>query len=411
MVDKALTIQDDHKLVDNPAGYGDRNDIFTLAERIGKVMSITCADGRTRRPPTPKESALIANYSMSVGANCFRNEVHVWEDENGQLVMCDDYKLLVRWANTQMPFTDDYRVLSDEEKDYENINRGDLAVECFVLRRDHQDLFREMMLAFIRDGLRATEAKWEAYKIAASRSIGVVSYNEMYGKDNRGGAYLKTKKIPKGWGTFVKRARTRALRAAVRISHRTPSPQEIYQTGLQIGRTQTQADDWQGVEVYKTEGERIEAAKIEAWNREREQADAEKTPEERRGQFEANVNAMRGPEDEPGIGDEPEEGDYTDLPAGDPDFTPIDESGEWNEGLAALGDEPEADTIIYDGPQTPREFFAIVNEERQRLKMKPFGELKDLSSFLKSRDLTDGGAWPKEQRTWGMAYQATITDD
>jgi hypothetical protein len=230
----------------------------------------------------------------------------------------------------------------------------------------------------------------------ATRGVGEFKANEKFAVTGK----------PRSW-----RAETRALRAALRVSHRRPSPLELAQLAWKVNETSTQADDWQGVDVYKTNEERERAAELSAWNRETGERFDDLPLEEKRQKFAANVQAMRGPDDEIDLSEPVEDGEFSEdveseFPIDDPDFPVDPDTGEWDEQLASAGDVEQPETIVYDGPTSPREFTALVNEERARQKMKPFEELKDLSAFLKTRDLTGGKAWPSSPETWGKAWQA-----
>lgn len=238
---------------------------------------------------TDNQAIAVAKYSRLTRANSFRGEIWGYRDKNGNLVLVDGYKLLVRWAKKISDYSDKYEPLAKGE---EGLLDGDIGYRCYILRYD-----RKSELSFY---IQAGASFTEAYNLVATQAVGVVPKKEA------------TYDPPKGW-TWDQVARKRALKNALNLAYPMPSVDELMSDSWQVGDTETIEADWSESESYRTSGEKERAAQLNAWNRESQEHWDAMTEGEQATKVESNVDAMRGtngddddplelsPEDDPGI--------------------------------------------------------------------------------------------------------------
>jgi hypothetical protein len=169
----------------------------------------------------------LGQYALVMDANPYRGEVYPMVS-NGKFQLVEGYKLLVRWAKRQCPYTEKYEPIHD-------IPDGAIGYRCYILRDDA----RPVLMELVRAG-----APWkEAFDIAATSAVGVVDPGE------------KTRQPPKGW-TWDQVARKRALKNTINQAYGMPSPREIAQETWQINGVDTVAADWQDTTPQMTQPER-----------------------------------------------------------------------------------------------------------------------------------------------------------
>ena len=221
--------------------YGSRQDIDVLARRIRALLP-----GGNKL--SLEHARAFAQYSILIDANPWRGEIYAWTDKRGDLIIDDGYKILVRWAKRQCPYSEKI-----EPMDAAELGEGDIGYRCWILRQDAQPLLQQM----IQGG-----APWrEAFEIAATCAVGVVTERDRTQRDGR------PKPPPVGW-TWDQVTRKRALKNALNLSHGAPSPREIARESWTVGDVETRPQDWADVTPAMTTTERENLAQLSAQTRE-----------------------------------------------------------------------------------------------------------------------------------------------
>jgi len=204
----------------------------------------------------------LAQYSMLVGANPFRGDVYAIVDENQpeRFELVDGYKLLVRDALNTCGFTPHYEPIAEGDPEY---LEGAVGFRCYVLRNDNPH-FATLVNAGVQ--------YMEALRFCAPSAVGIVRPNEM--KTHSG----REINPPKGW-SWQERARTRALKNALRKAYASPSPEARRESAWTVGATETVPSDWYDCEPGMTTEEKEALAKVNAQSRNRQptQEDPETT--------------------------------------------------------------------------------------------------------------------------------------
>jgi hypothetical protein len=269
--------------------YGQPDDLAVMKKRVCSLLTITTKDHMLRHP-TEAEAALIVQFAFSIGANPFR-DIHVWEGKDGKLEMTDDYTLRVRWAEKEMPFTPHYLHLTDEEKTAKGLNPKDEACYCYVLRRDHNETYTEIYKATLTALLEADipareaikEAKKEALSAVSTPCLGIFKASELF----------KVKGRDRKW-----RAEVRALRGALSVSHRRPSPAELVKEIWEAAGTPATIEDWLNIPPDIPEHQREEHVKLQTETRKAHEQWEQMSPEEREAAHQERVILMRGEKEE-----------------------------------------------------------------------------------------------------------------
>lgn len=231
--------------------YGARKDVAALSRRL-QAMHPDAKEAATARA--------LAQYAIALDANPFRGEVYAFTSR-GKLVLVDGYKLLVRWAKRQMPYSERYeRLAADELPD-----TGAIGYRCWILRDDAR--------ATLHDLVQAGATFAEAFDIAATSAIGVVSKAD---RTNRNGQPTDP---PKGW-TWDQVARKRALKNGLNLSHGAPSPREIARNSWTVDDVVTIPADWHECTAQMSTYERERLAKLHAHERRRQAEPDDRTPEQ-----------------------------------------------------------------------------------------------------------------------------------
>ena len=351
--------------------YGSREELTHLAGVIRTIVpdgdKFTVADAMT--------TALAAVHS---DANLARGDMYAYIDHRtGKLVTVDGYKLLVREAKLQEDYREIFFELTAQERDENNVEAEDIAVWVYVLRDSkYQAYLEEMRFYKAEFDVSLSEARQESLKTNAQRGLGLVKKSEMWSK-----RYNKPIPPPKTM-TWPEVAIKRGVKHAIRRAYRLPSPSEIMARRMNVDGTQTEPEDWANAEQYKTEGERRQAAKVNAWHREHQEQFNRLSPEERQAEFEHNVSVMRGDDD---------------------DYDPV-EDAEYREMEAQAQPEPEHPPAPEQPPEpSPEPSAPAQSEPPNGKKMLTVSELAD-RALAKVNEQTDGyydnihhlkGAWKK----------------
>lgn len=257
----------------------------------------------------PNQAMALAKVAQLTDANPFRGEIYGYQGRGGQLAIVEGYKLLIRWAERISPYNDTYDLIAAGEN---GVKPGDIGYRCWIFRTDQ----REQLKFYIELGASFQEA----WQMVAKAAVGVVTKSEMGSP------------APQGW-TWDEVARKRALKNALNRAYGMPSIRELAEETWKVGQTETKAEDWETAEIYKTKAEQEHAAQVNAWHREA-QTNPSLTPD----QVKAATAAMRNNGDDDPLDLSPEEGEFTDLPAGDPDF-PAGNPGQWMPTLQEFKDQ------------------------------------------------------------------------
>lgn len=236
---------------------------------------------------TDNQAAALGFYGKATDANAMRGEVYGYSDGHGGFKIIDGYKLLVRWAKEQCDYDEEYYILTAEEKKEQRIDQKALAYRCEILRHD-----KYKSVKFYMDiGKTYTEAMAKAITSA----VGIVDEKELKGSP------------PKTW-SWAQVSKKRALRTALNFAYAMPSISELARKYLDVDGTQTEPEDWEGVEIYDTGGEQRQAAKVNAWGREAEEKREAMDPEDLAAESQRNIDLMRGTieDDETALGEEPD---------------------------------------------------------------------------------------------------------
>lgn len=212
--------------------YQDRMQVAALGKRIKQMV-----------PGAEKLSDIHAmawaQYCLLTDTNPFRGESYAWEDDEGKLHIDDGYKVLVRWARRQCPYSETFEPL-------DGIAAGDIGYRCYILRKDLQDTLR----LFVSLGATFDEA----YKKVATSAVGVVTHSEMH--------YPKSgnlKPAPRGW-TWDQVARKRALKNTLNLAYGMPSPRELASESWLVGDVKTEPEDWENSHYVRSTEQEVEAA-------------------------------------------------------------------------------------------------------------------------------------------------------
>ena len=357
--------------------YGSREEMAHLANVIKAIVP----DGDQFSMSDAITTAMAAVHS---DANLARGDIYAYKgkpDRNGKsnLVLVDGYKLLVREAKRQEDYREFQFDLTDDERKANNVEDGDIAVWVYILRDSKYQAYLEEMKFYKQEfGAGLREARIESLNSNAQRALGIVKASEMWSKK------WKRAIDPPKTMSWPEVAIKRGVKHAIRRAYRLPSPSEIMARRANVDGTQTEPEDWANAEQYKTEGERRQAAKVNAWHREHQEQFNQLSPEEQQAKFEHNVSVMRGDDD---------------------DFDPV-EDAEYQELKAQVQPELEQPPAPEQPPEPEPEQPAPTQPEQPNgngKKMVTVSELAD-RALAKVNAQTDGyydnihhlkGAWEK----------------
>lgn len=236
---------------------------------------------------TDNQAISIGNYAALTKANPFRGEVYGYQGKDGQLILVDGYKLLIRWAKS----------ISDYDEDYgdrlppgvEGIKEGDIGYRLTIMRHDRKKGIREYV------DLGATFQ--EAYSLMANQAVGIVT------------AYETRNAPPKGW-SWDEVARKRALKNVLNRAYPMPSIEDLARLNWEVNGTETLPEDWVEPGFYKTTEEAERHAELAAQERERIVNVAAMDDDERRAynqRIREATNIMRNNGDDDPLDLSPEE--------------------------------------------------------------------------------------------------------
>jgi hypothetical protein len=200
--------------------YRSRQQIAVMGKRIKALLP-------GGEELTDNQAMALGQYALVMDANPYRGEVYPMVS-GGKFQLVEGYKLLVRWAKRQCPYTEKYEPIT-------GIPEGAIGYRCYILRDDARPVLTEL----VRAG-----APWkDAFDIAATSAVGVVDPGE------------KTRQPPKTW-TWDQVARKRALKNAINQAYGMPSPREIAQETWQVNGVDTEPGDWQDTTPQMSQADR-----------------------------------------------------------------------------------------------------------------------------------------------------------
>ena len=220
--------------------WGSREDVSALARRLRQLLP----GGEKLKPD---EALTLAQYAMATDSNPYRGEVYAYSDSHG-FHLVDGYKLLVRWAKREEDYSEIYRQIAADDPE---LPEGAIGFRCYVLRASARPFMQDLM----RGGMSADDA----LELAATSAVGVVTKAD---RTTRQGGEVPP---PTGWN-WQQKARTRALKAALRLAYGAPSPREIARMAREDG---LEASDWHDVTDEMSADEARALAEMTARERER----------------------------------------------------------------------------------------------------------------------------------------------
>lgn len=263
-----------------PQEWGEDGQIVALGKRLKFLLPGGSAmqDGHVQS---------LAQYSKLLDANPFRGEVYGYTNFKGELQLVEGYKLLVRWAKRQCPYTTKEVKLDAEAKKAAGLTEADISYDVFILRDDQRGQIKE----FVEIGASFAEA----YELVAFKGSGTVLHKETIKQHGqKAGEPIDP---PTGW-TWDDVAKKRALKNALNQSHGMPSPKEIAEESWMVGDTETEMSDWlkvsDGVPPYLAEKE----ARLIAQARMAKLEYDGLSPEKKEERFKNDVDMMRGNKEE-----------------------------------------------------------------------------------------------------------------
>ena len=257
-----------------PLYMGEAKGILALADRLMRTHPSVKEYNMNQ-----EECLAMAQYFTVNDANPWRGDIYVYRDKRGKIVYVDSYKILARWAKDDCPYDHKFEALEPNGDERHRIR-------CWILRDDRKQAMRE----YVDLG-----APWnEAYELVAVYADGVVRTAETEGRN----------KPPTGW-TWEQRARTRAYKAAMRLSHGAPTPRQLYESAMTVNGTRTLKEDWENDAEELTPHEIERLAELKAQTREYVGAWEQLTGDEQQAKLKENTDLLRGEEGFEGFGDEP----------------------------------------------------------------------------------------------------------
>jgi len=259
--------QQDFERVDNPANYGERNELMTLAGRYQTTLP-SCSGFSIN------DCYMLAQIAYKMGLNPYFGEVYAFKNTTSQKIGNEwvktdkmqivlGYKALVRWCKRVSDYDATYHVFSKDEIEAEGAENGSIVARCDVIRHDSRE--RMQFLVNMRLPVR------EAMQQVTTSSIGVVTRDDMFKRDGSPVA------PPKGW-TWLKTAKKRALKNALMLAYSLPSLDELDSGVFNIGYDAYDEDFEDPFEAQENAAKQIEVM----------------TKEERLEKRHERINMLRG---------------------------------------------------------------------------------------------------------------------
>ncbi len=306
------------QIQDDPGyGLGSRQNIHTIAGRLvehykGKINGGWNSDKNefvsayNQGDLRPSDALYATQYSISRGLNPF-GDVHLWYYHE-KLTLTPHWRILKGWAELIAPFgTKSFR-MTDDEREQHNLALGDLGVIAYNILDSAHQFYQKMTLAFLEEGLTASEARRKAAaSTAKGTGVGIVLAAEM---KNRNGKIAPPKGRSWDW-----RCGIRAFRDAVGKSHGDPPPAQIKAFAQGHGIGITSADMPALAEPIMSELKPPEQRRYLELNADLRKAETRReamTPDELAAQSQRHINLMRGSEDDCALGEEPEREEISD---------------------------------------------------------------------------------------------------
>lgn len=375
-----LKYGDEIKLVADPApdaGMLERNARYTVATRVMQFYKGKVA-GKKGDEPTSKswdkgnltlnEALFVVDYAMSRGLNPF-GDIHIWYYKG--LMVTEHYRILVGWSQLRKPYSVTFKPIeSNAERMRNGMKAGDIGATAIVIKDSDRPAwtaaFSAVLAAMGQSGnLDLDSARSQVDSIFATQAVGIVTADEM--QDRNG----ESKAIDvKGW-SWMQRAETRALRNALGRSHGTPTPVEIKSYAAKLNPNATMERLASPAFDPNLGEQNLQLSAIAHQEKIQNDPDLAKKAK-------ANINLMRGDEDEDGIGD-----DYESAPKAEKEAV---EDGEF----------------VYD-ILTPNQLLEWANDNSPT----PFKNKSELARAIKTQ-LGNKWTFPKtpDQKAWQKAQHA-----
>ena len=202
--------------------WGSREKVREIAARLKKFVPGT-------KNMNDAEIMAYAQLVHMTGLNPCSGEIYGWDsrgDGSGELITKVYYGIMVRWAQSQEPFSTRFTTTIDPETE-------DIASVCHLLRQSDRPLLKDLL---------ANNVDYhEALDWATTQGIGVISKSERWST-----RYKKWIDPPKG-RTWAWKAEKRALEDAITRAYGEPSTKELAQQTWIVQDTLTIPTDWEDV--------------------------------------------------------------------------------------------------------------------------------------------------------------------
>lgn len=262
---KSLVAQGDQAI----SAWGDRQTVIDTAMRIKAMLP----DGDKLSVP---QALATGQYAVATGLNPFRGEFYPVVDNKGNFRLVDGYKALTRWAEEECKYDVTYR---DEP-----LGPGELYnIKAIIMRHDR----REQLDYYLERGADFQTA----FDLVTTSAVGVVMEKETRWSDG------KPKDPPKGW-TWEQRAKIRALKNALNLSHGMPTIAELAKASWIVEGIETKPEDWEGTDELGTRAEQERLAELKARGRMNREDWEGLTEDEQRVKAKRNSAVLYGDHDE-----------------------------------------------------------------------------------------------------------------
>lgn len=219
--------------------WGSREEVKEIAARLKRFVPGT-------KNMNDDEIMAYAQLVHMTGLNPCSGELHGWDSKGGGrgiLITKLGYGILVRWAQSQEPFTTRFTTKLNTETE-------DITARCQLLRRSDRQLLKQLL---------ANDAPYrEALDWATTEGIGIITKAERWSKK-----YKKWIDPPKS-KSWEWKAEKRALEDAIRRAYGTPSTQELARQTWIVAGIATTPEDWKDVTPEMLPSERAATARHSA---------------------------------------------------------------------------------------------------------------------------------------------------
>ena len=317
--------------------WGSREKVREIAARLKKFVPGT-------KNMNDAEIMAYAQLVHMTGLNPCSGEIYGWDsrgDGSGELITKVYYGIMVRWAQSQEPFSTRFTTTIDPETE-------DIASVCHLLRQSDRPLLKDLL---------ANNVDYhEALDWATTQGIGVISKSERWST-----RYKKWIDPPKG-RTWAWKAEKRALEDAITRAYGEPSTKELAQQTWIVQDTLTIPTDWEDVTPEMLPAER-EAMALYSARRRLSPPTEPKTFAESMGElgFPLDVDEAAG--------------EIVEQPQAPPEPEPAEETG-------------QATRTVVEPPKKPTKngldkLFTEVNVRLAANTLEPYANKEDMVAVLK----------------------------